>query len=162
MPYSGPRMATGPAPFRSHKITREGGRSKRLITTWAGTASLTMTSRPAVLAEKQKKARPTAMISVDIARSIDGYSVSRMQPGEWLSYSFDSDGAYTLHLVIGAKGSGTLSLSLNRGPEKAVLVNARGWSQIAATVQQVRKGRNVLIVKSTAGAPDFSGLTFGE
>ena len=151
-----------PAPFRSHKITREGGTIEAVDYDMGRNGVAYHDIAPGGSRRKAKKGAAYRNDSVDIARSIDGYSVSRMQPGEWLSYSFDSDGAYTLHLVIRAKGSGTLSLSLNRGPEKAVLVNARGWSQMAATVQQVRKGRNVLIVKSTAGAPDFSGLTFGE
>ncbi len=156
-----------PAPFRDHRITREGGVLEAVEydlgkdgfayhDTVSGNYYLS-TGGPR---QKGNDGGTYRNDGVDIASSVDGFAISQMQPGEWVRYSFDSDGAYTLPVMIRAKGKGTLTLALNDGTEQAVTISSRDWSQTTAPTLSIKPGRNVLIVKSTSGSPDFSALTF--
>lgn len=158
-----------PIPFKEHRITRTGGVIAAVDYDLGkdGIAYHHIRSDDADPSNRgvHRKENEGAVYRndlVEIARSGDDYWVSQIRPGEWLSYSFDSDGAYRLPLMLRVKGSGTLSLSLNGGAEQTLSVNTSAWSEATALPQQLLKGRNVLIVKSITGAPDISNLMFGQ
>ncbi|MEZ2131306.1 MULTISPECIES: cellulase family glycosylhydrolase [unclassified Sinorhizobium] len=158
-----------PIPFKEHRITSTGGVIAAVDYDLGkeGFAYHHIRSDDADLSHggalsEDKKRAVYRNDPVEIAQSGDDYWLSHIKPGEWLRYSFDSDGAYTFPLILRTRGTGTLSVALNGHAEQTVSVDTRDWSEATTLPQQFLKGRNVLIVKSIAGAPDVSSLKFRQ